>query len=224
MPVDSWEEIAESFDRTRRKPWKKCVNFINSLPKESMVLDLACGNGRHLIPCTERFMRVMGGDKSKNFLDIVRRKIEDMKIRNVELARMDAKNLPIKDESFDGILFIAALHNIHDRENRISALKELKRILNKNGRALITVWSRWQDRWRRHFFWKAINPIYLFKKEFGDIMVPWGKKKIPRFYHLYGEKELKKDARKSGLKIESLKSVKIVSKKHADNYFMVVVK
>src|SRR5687768_3730688 len=41
-----WTAIADSFDRTRQRPWPHVVSFLEALPKGSRVLDLMGGNGR----------------------------------------------------------------------------------------------------------------------------------------------------------------------------------
>ena len=71
----TWDAIAKSFDSTRRKPWKQCIDFINNLSPSATVLDAGCGNGRHLIPCAKHCKRVIGVDLSNNLLNIVRKKI-----------------------------------------------------------------------------------------------------------------------------------------------------
>ncbi len=50
---ETWDAIAESFDTTRQKPWKFCLDFIRSLKNTDVVADIGCGNGRHLFPCAE---------------------------------------------------------------------------------------------------------------------------------------------------------------------------
>jgi len=116
------------------------------------------------------------------------------------------------------------LHNIKGRENRIQTLKELKRILKKEGTALISVWSRWQDKYRKMFF----RNLFMDKKEleFGDIDIYWKQHNlnVPRFYHLYSKKEFEEDLKKAGLVIKKIESVKLHSKKYADNFFAIVKK
>ena len=80
---ETWNAIAQSFDATRRKPWEQCVKFISNLPKKSTVIDLGCGNGRHLIPCAEQCKKTVGIDISKNLLNIVKKKIKEKKLKNV---------------------------------------------------------------------------------------------------------------------------------------------
>ncbi|HDO19708.1 MAG TPA: class I SAM-dependent methyltransferase, partial [Thermoplasmatales archaeon] len=116
---DVWEKIAESFDKTRKKPWKECIEFIERLPRESTVADIGCGNGRHLIYCAEQCSKAIGVDISINLLKIAKGKIQNME--NVELINADVLSLPFMDNSIDHILFIATLHNIYGRENRLKA-------------------------------------------------------------------------------------------------------
>ncbi|MCD6572887.1 MAG: class I SAM-dependent methyltransferase [Thermoplasmata archaeon] len=207
-----WEKIAESFDETRRYAWKECIDFIENA--EGMGIDIGCGNGRHLKLMENRGMAA-GIDIAFNMLLIAKKK------SNALLVQADAIHLPFPSHIFDYALFIAALHNIKGRENRIKALKEMNRVLKKNGTAIISVWSKWQDRWRRHFMLQA-----LYKwREFGDIYIPWKRgEHVERFYHLYGMRELKKDVKKAGFEIIKAWSVKKVSKKHADNHFIIVRK
>jgi hypothetical protein len=34
----TWDAIAQSFDATRRKPWKQCIDFIDTFTKEDLVV------------------------------------------------------------------------------------------------------------------------------------------------------------------------------------------
>jgi len=218
----TWDIIAKSFNQTRRKPWKECLDFIEKLPKETIVADIGCGNGRHLIPFAKKLKKVIGVDLSKELLDIVKEKLDFEKIKNVTLIHADVANIPLDDESVDAAIYIAALHNIKGKNNRIKSLKELKRILKKNGVAQISVWSRWQDRYRKHFFKKWF--IRKGSSEFGDIDIYWRQNglNIPRFYHLYDKKEFQRDLVEAGFKIVEIKDVKMHSKRYADNYFAIV--
>jgi tRNA (uracil-5-)-methyltransferase TRM9 len=221
---DTWNAIAKSFDATRRKPWTECIDFINNLPKKSVVADIGCGNGRHLIPCAKHCEKVIGIDISDELLKIVQKKIKDNNLTNVELIKSDAGNLPLKDNSIDAVLYIATLHNIPQRYRRIKSLIEIKRILKNDGTAIISVWSRWQDKFRQHFLKKCLkNPD---GREFGDIDIYWRQHglNIARFYHLYSKKELEKDIKQAGFKIIKIQGVRFFSKKYYDNYFAIIQK
>ena len=219
---DTWNAIAKSFDTTRRKPWEDCIDFINNLPETSYVADIGCGNGRHLIPCASHCKKVLGLDVSKELLKIVQKKLYENKLGNVDLIHSDAVNIPLKNNIVDAGLYIATLHNISERYRRIKSLKEINRILKPDGTAVISVWSRWQDKFRQLFIKKFTTGFG--KNEFGDINIYWRQHglNIPRFYHLYSKREFQKDLTQAGLEILELKGVKIHSKKHSDNYFATV--
>ncbi len=219
-----WNCIAESFDKTRSKPWKICIDFINTLKKTDYVVDMGCGNGRHLVLCAEKCKQATGLDISRELLFIAKNNLAEKKLKNVIFLHSDVTFIPIKNESVDAIIYIACLHNIKSKEKRLQSLKELKRILKKEGTALISVWSRWQDKYRKLFFKKWF--IQTDKSEFGDIDIYWKQDgfNIPRFYHLYSKKEFIEDLTKAGLKIEKIESIKLCSKKYTDNYFALIKK
>lgn len=221
---ETWDSIAKSFDATRRKPWKQCIDFINTLPKTNIVVDIGCGNGRHLIPCAKHCKKVIGIDISRELLAIIQKKINKEKLENTFLLHSDVLNIPLKDDTIDSVLLVAALHNIKGKDRRIQSLKEIKRVLKKNGKALVSVWSRWQDKYRKQFFKKWFTQ--MGQNEFGDINIYWGQHglNIPRFYHLYSKRELLSDLRQAGLEILDFQEVKLRSKKHPDNYFAVLSK
>jgi tRNA (uracil-5-)-methyltransferase TRM9 len=209
------DDITENFDITRRRSWKECIEFMEG--RGGTAIDIACGNGRHTIPMSGRAIAV-GMDSSAEMVKIASRNAG----KKASFVVGDASAIPFKSSTFDFALFIAALHNIRGQGGRVKALEEMGRVLKDGGGGLVSVWSRWQDRWRTHFLRNALT---LRIKNFGDIVIPWKMDvEAMRFYHLYSMRELKKDAKKAGLEIVKSWSVKKTSKKHADNHFIIVRK
>jgi ubiquinone/menaquinone biosynthesis C-methylase UbiE len=219
---ETWDAIAESFDTTRQKPWKFCLDFIRTLKNTDVVADVGCGNGRHLLPCAESCSHAVGVDISQNLLRIVQKKLHNKNIGNISLIHADVVQLPLADNSLDAVLFIASLHNIQGKEHRRRALQEVARVLKSNGVALISVWSRWQDMYYKHF----MKQFIVRSREFGDIDVFWRQHNlnVPRFYHLYSKGEFLRELRGAHFYIQSIQSVKIHAKRFPDNYFAVVEK
>ncbi len=218
----TWDAIAESFNKTRQKPWDICLNFIKNLKPTTTLADIACGNGRHLLPAAQQCKQVIGIDISEKLLHIAQTKTSEYS--NVLLLHADARHLPLCDNSVDAVLFIAALHNIPGKTNRINALQEVQRILKPSGIALISVWSRWQDRFRTHF----IKQFFIRKpgEEFGDIILTWRQHSldVPRYYHLYSKREFLDDINQSSLNLKQSHNLYLHSKKYPDNYFAIVQK
>ena len=217
----TWDKISDSFDKTRRKPWQICLDYIKIQSKNDIFADFGCGNGRHLIPAARYFKKVIGIDLSNKLLDIVKEKLKMNEIENVELIHSNLINIPIEDQQIDTAIYIAALHNIKHRKNRIKSLKELKRVMKKKGTAMISVWSREQEKFRDLF-----ENINKKNQEIGDIEIKWRQENldVTRFYHLYSEEEFKEDLKKAGLQIKEFIPKKLVSKKYFDNYFAIVKK
>ncbi|MEM0466762.1 MAG: class I SAM-dependent methyltransferase [Candidatus Thermoplasmatota archaeon] len=219
----TWDTIAYSFDTTRQKPWQIVLDFLQTLPHSASVIDLGCGNGRHLLACAQHCTSVVGFDISRNLLSIAREKTQKLHNPNTFFVHGTVTCLPFKDNSFDGVLFIASLHNIKGKNKRKHALRELHRILKPGGIGLISVWSRWQKNYRFYFFKEL---FFQTQREFGDIEIPWKQHttQISRFYHLYGQHEFIHDIKSSGLIIEKIVHEKIKGKPYSNNYFAFIRK
>ena len=87
-------------------------------------------------------------DFSRKMVKIARERAKDNKIK-AKIIKSEAYDLPFKDGFFDSAIFIAALHCIETAENREKALQELYRTLKEGGEAMITVWSRNEERIKR---------------------------------------------------------------------------
>ncbi len=221
MPVaNEWDVIAESFDETRQHPWQECVDF--TARQRGTGVAIGCGNGRHLVLLARHCSRAIGLDGAPAMAAVARRKMQEQELDNVAVLVADAASLPLAGDVADCGLFIAALHNINGHGRRIASLRELRRVLKPNGAALISVWSKWQDRFR----WRSLRQLLTPWRTAGDVMVPWKKDgmHVQRFYHLYGCRELQRDITRAGLHIARIWSVKKVSERHPDNHFAVVTK
>ncbi|MHB8604702.1 MAG: class I SAM-dependent methyltransferase [Thermoplasmatota archaeon] len=199
---DTWNRIAASFGATRPDAWPEVLRFAGrAFPPGARVLDLACGNGRHARALAERGHRVVAADFARSALASV------PPHRDVRVCEADARALPFRAASFDGALFIAGLHNIEGRGERLGALAELGRVLKPGASALATVWAR-----RRG----ALK----------DQRVPWVRDGVAaqRYYHFYDRTELREDLRAAGFTVVSVSRVNIDGRAVAGNLFAEVVR
>lgn len=219
---DDWEAIAGGFHRTRSRPWTDVLAWsLGRLPPEGgRILDLGGGNGRHAIPLAREGYDVVEADFSRALLgharDVARKEEE-----RLHLAQASATALPLKGASFDGALFIAALHTIPGRANRIAALAELHRVLKPGALALVTVWSRWQEKYAWEFLKELPRALLEGRRDFGDKLVPWreGEMGLLRYYHFYTRAELRADLHAAGFDGVSITSHRIASRMWGDNLF-----
>lgn len=168
-----YEEIAGHFSNTRVYSWNWISEFINSYPKNSVICDVGCGNGRNMMFPEYNFI---GVDNCRAFIEICRSK-------NLEVVEANMTSLPIKSGQFDAIICIAAFHHLYSEQSRIECLLELKRILKENGKILLSVWSKNQPSKTRRVF-----------TNHGHNFVNWDKfgKKYDRYYYIFKEDEIKR--------------------------------
>src|SRR5438034_724509 len=138
----TYDRIAESYAQARVEPWPEVVDFITDIPAGDLVLDVGCGHGRHSRPLALTGHRVVGVDVSRRLLSIGRKSTSSSnEFRSIEWVGADATALPFPDKTFDAALSIAVLHHLPSRDDRRLALAELRRVLQPEGKALVSVWS-----------------------------------------------------------------------------------
>ncbi|RRJ31029.1 class I SAM-dependent methyltransferase [Halocatena pleomorpha] len=182
----TYDRIAEHFAQTRAHAWPDVERFIETETEgsaDSTALDLGCGNGRHAELLVPHVDTVVCADLSRSILETARDRTGG---RTVELLQTDAADLPLRSESVDVAVYIAALHHLPTRATRLRSLDELARVLAPSGRALVSVWS-------------TVHPTFEATTGF-DTTVDWtlpDGETVDRFYHIYDPEEFERDVRDS---------------------------
>lgn len=183
---ETYDRIAEHFAQTRAHAWSDVERFIETETGSgpaSLALDLGCGNGRHAELLASHAGTVVCADLSRSILETARDRTGD----RVALLQTDAADLPLRSESVDLAVYIAALHHLPERTMRIQSLEELSRVLTPSGRALVSVWS-------------TDHPKFEATTGF-DTTVDWtlpDGEIVGRFYHIYDPAEFERDVHESG--------------------------
>jgi ubiquinone/menaquinone biosynthesis C-methylase UbiE len=211
----TFDFISYDYDKLRSRIWEDLVEFITEplfLPKpsrDSLLLDLACGNARHAIYFNEKYqLRTIAIDFSTQLLKLAKSRVSLSKSGHmVALINGDASNIPLRQKSVKYVLYIAAIHHLPIASERLKSMQELSRILGHKGRAVVTVWRKWQRRFAPFFIKEHLRHPLAGKtsEDQGDIYIPWksshGAIAVSRFYHLFSKRELKKLLSKGGFKI-----------------------
>ena len=206
-----YDKISAHFSQTRYKPWPMVAEFLNSLEKDSYVLDIGCGNGKYL-SVNEKLI-TFGTDRSGNLLSIAKEKNI-----NSQFFIADSLKLPIRSESFDAAISIAVIHHFSNELLRIQALKEIFRIVKKGGLVLVYVWAMEQKEkkfieqdnfvpW--HLQNKYENETKVGTLENGPNIMKENKidcTVYQRYYHVFYKGELEDIINKTGDEIEIIKS------------------
>ena len=185
---DAYERIASHFAETRHHPWPEVETFCDGCDEGGVGLDLGCGNARHAAPLARVVDRVIGLDLSRALLAEARANTDD---GEVDLLQGDARSIPIADDAVDVAVYVATVHHLRTREERVRSLDELARILAPGGRALVSAWSVEHDRFDR----ESGFDTHL------DWTLPDGET-VPRFYHVYDLDEFRSELTDSALVVD----------------------
>ncbi|WP_277553144.1 class I SAM-dependent methyltransferase [Halobaculum limi] len=196
----TYDRIAAHFSKTREYAWPEVESFLDGRTG-AVALDVGCGNGRHCEPLRACADRVVGVDVSRGLLREAQARAADRGYSDgVSFVAGDAASLPIRDDSADLAVYVAALHHLRTRERRVASLSALAAALGPEGRALVSAWSTAHDRFEAP----------ADADEGFDTMVDWtlpGGETVPRFYHIYAPAEFDADIAASDLRaVESFVS------------------
>lgn len=162
--------------------------------KPATILDAGCGRGFYVHAFTyfPFIKKIHGIDISEKYLTVAKKHITDDR---VELQKASIYELPYPDNTFDMIVSSEVMEHLPDDAK---ALKELKRVLKKDGTIIITV-----PNLHFPFLWDPLN--WLLMKLF-NTHVPkdiwWLAGIWADHERLYTAKELHELAKKAGMKIE----------------------
>lgn len=123
--------------------------FLDLLPPEKVlfpkyiragqkVLDIGCGAGRTTAHIHRVTRDVVGVDLSEVLIETARQKHPELEFRV-----MDAGKLDFPDDSFDVLVFSNnGLCYVHPEEKRLGAIKEMERVLKKDGILIMSSFNR----------------------------------------------------------------------------------
>lgn len=166
----------------------------NKIPKNSIVLDVGCGEGYGVNLLSKNVTKIIGLDIDKNIIAHASKKYG----KNCIYKLYDGKKIPYKANTFDAVIFLQVIEHINDDKNHIA---EIYRVLKNNGIFILTTpngarLKPGQKPWNRfHIREYLSNELEsLLKSQFSNVKV-WG---------VIGNKEIQKiekERTKQALKI-----------------------
>lgn len=180
----TYDKIAREFGGYRRKPWPILKEFLDKVNDD--ILDIGSGDCVYSKNILNKGYKYYGVDFSKEMLKLAPKEV------NKILA--DATKIPLK-RKFRYIMAVALLHHLPTEKDRVKFLTEVKRLLAKDGEALITAW---------------------YSENKGDRLVKWGEFH-KRYYHFFSKQELE-----DLLKTVGFKNFEVIKSKSDSkiNYFI----
>ena len=180
---------------------EKIILEIKRKNKSAKVLDLGCGVGRNTIPLIEAGFDVFAFDSAPEGIKILRRKLTE-RDKKADLKILDFKGeLPYESNFFDAIISVQVLQHGYESDIK-NSIKEINRILKKNGIIFITLCGRYDAKGKERYTLvktakKVANNTYIptIGSEIGMPHFIYNKRLIRKHFKNFNIYDLWKDER-----------------------------
>ncbi len=218
----AYNSFAKDFSSTRHYQWKEFERLSKGLAEctnleEKYILDLGCGNGRlykflqnensHNLHFTGKYI---GFDISKELLEEAKnnnKSGENARNKKIDFIEAGFLNFPEylpKDakNNVAQIWAVASFHHLSKISERKKTLQNIYDTLENNGEFVLTVWNLWeQEKYepqKKEAFWRSVYNPFWNKRDF---IIPFGQKKIKRYYYSFEITELQNLLEEAGFTI-----------------------
>jgi SAM-dependent methyltransferase len=128
-----WAEIAD-----KNQAESQILFLKNHLTSDGIVLDVACGTGRHLIPLTAMGFEMVGLDLSVKLLRITKQRYPQ-----AQILRGDLRFLPFKSGAFKAAISMdTSLGYLTSEKQDLESLIELRKVLGHGNVLVLDVFNR----------------------------------------------------------------------------------
>jgi ubiquinone/menaquinone biosynthesis C-methylase UbiE len=158
-----WSKRASIFDKASCDMDEKCSLdnkmdwVIRQFNDTDTTLEIGCGTGIYSALIANKVKNLIATDMSSEMLALARTKLNQYD--NVEIRREDCYAISYEENTFDSILLANLIHIV---TNPPSVLKEIRRVLKKDGRVIIVSYT-----FCGLSFIKKIIAIFHYIRNFG---------------------------------------------------------
>lgn len=135
-------EHVEKLDNPERRRLLPPLQILAGLQigESHVVADIGCGIGYFTIPAAKQTQEnVYAVDIEQKMLEYLGNRIQPEGIKNITAMQGSAESLPLPSCSVDRMIYSLILHEVDDLK---ATLREMKRILRKDGRVLMIEWEK----------------------------------------------------------------------------------
>ena len=194
----AFDRIAREFDLARDRPWEFVVDWLRGLEAPAgPLLDLGCGNGRHMELAASMGYECVGVDASAEMLATARRRLGPAAC----LVQGDARAVPLGPMAASVVLCVAVIHHIRGERDRARTVLEVARALRPGGHALASVWALDDSAVAAR---ARARPEAATGGDGRDLLVPWRASPggpVDRYYRAIGAGELAALCEAAGLEV-----------------------
>ena len=145
--LENWQTMAPGWERRRaelerfaRPVTDSMLRALDPQPGDTL-LELAAGpgdTGFQAAAALGEHGRLISTDFSSEMVEVARRRARELDVRNAEYLVVDAEEIPLDDDSVDGVICRFGLMLMADPER---ALAESRRVVRPGGRLVLAVWG-----------------------------------------------------------------------------------
>jgi len=137
--INQWEKLKENPSETYKSFFIAEKKFLeDNIPESSIVLDIGCGSGEHLVFLSKTVKEVYGIDNDENAIS--RAKVNTTNLKNVKILLEDAEKMNFKNNYFDRVICMGTTFgNFGSTQSKV--LLEIRRILKNKGLFLFSIYN-----------------------------------------------------------------------------------
>lgn len=145
------------------------VSRVLDLSDGGMILDLACGQGRHSIELIRKGYNVIGLDSSRSLLELAKKGGFDDEDIDLHLIEADMRNIPLSEGSCDAAINLFTSFGFFDDAENLQVLKSVANVLKPGGKFLLDYWNPYiaaQLDGTRNWWWVSDNLLSLAEAQY----------------------------------------------------------
>lgn len=126
MHSSTTEDLIERFESPERDAYQKpelVLGYLGDV-KGKKIMDIGAGSGYFSIKLAEKGAHVIAADVNDEFQDILKKRIEDNNLANIELRKIPYDSPNLEANETDMVLIVNTYHHIENRSDYFSKVKQ----------------------------------------------------------------------------------------------------
>jgi 2-polyprenyl-3-methyl-5-hydroxy-6-metoxy-1,4-benzoquinol methylase len=126
MHQRSVEELIERFESPERDAYQKpeeVMEYLGDISNKK-IMDIGAGSGYFSVKLAKKGAHVIAADVNDEFQQALKKRIENNKLKNIELRKIPFDSPDLSDNEVDMVLIVNTYHHIEDRIAYFSKVKK----------------------------------------------------------------------------------------------------